>query len=374
MNANNAVSDDWKTTPNMYWDAWFDLTRRTLGVAASDGEAPDAWGESFWKWWQTISSASPAAGQHFDERLLALGRVYFGFGERLAKSGGQDVGAAFEQWLEHVSGAFSMGTSDKRATEDRSVRDVLAFWELPLDTWQRTMSSMLPLPGDYLKAFQDGSSTRTAQEGQDRVDRFLAIPAVGYSREAQEQHQKLTRLVRDYLKALQEYNVGFTRVGTRSIETFRSKVNEASASAPVDSLRKLYDLWVDACEEVYAEHVRSDEYASRYGQMVNALMAVKQQGALLVDGMLAGMNVPTRRDMNTLYQRLHDTRRENRSLHAEIEGVRERVDSLEAVKATAPHPAPRRAPSPDPSPATPSPAPSRVAPRRRTKGRTRRKH
>jgi len=323
-NAQTSVGEEIFATQRKYWDAWFDLTRQTLS-SSSPNPALNAgtWTESLYKWWELIAPGTPPAAQEFYERMLGLGRAYFGFAEQVAAHSGQDSGTAFEQWLENLQHAFQSIAEGTRTHTGRGARDVLALWDLPLDTWQRTMSSMLPVPGDYLHALQDQDVTRVAENIKDRFDRFFAIPAVGYSRESQDQFQKLARLLLDYLGALQQYNVAFARIGMRSIENFRGKVEAAGAAGPIDSLRKLYDLWVDANEEVYGEYVTSEEYTRLYGHMVNALMAVKRQGALLVDEALEAMNIPTRRELNTVHQRLHDLRRDNQALRAEIAHIRD---------------------------------------------------
>jgi len=53
--------------------------------------------------------------------------------------------------------------------------------------------------------------------------------------------------------------------------------------------------------------------------MVNALMAAKRQGSILVDEMLEAMNMPTRGDIAAVHRRLHDTRAEVFRLRAKLE-------------------------------------------------------
>jgi polyhydroxyalkanoate synthesis regulator phasin len=99
----------------------------------------------------------------------------------------------------------------------------------------------------------------------------------------------------------------------------------------VNSVRQVYNIWVDACEEVYAEYAMSDAYAKRYGEMVNALMAVKQQGARLVDEWLEAMNMPTRSEIGGLQRRLHDSRSDYRKLSSEAERMRAELEDLAGV-------------------------------------------
>ena len=204
----------------------------------------------------------------------------------------------------------------------------MAFWDLPFDTWSRTMSAGCPVPGDFLKAFEgDVPAGMRAQ-----MDRLLSAPAIGYGREYQEQYQTFSRLVMEYEKAMGQYHTGFGELGQKSLETFQKRLETTAAdSGPVNSVRQVYNIWVDACEEVYAEYAMSDDYAKRYGEMVNALMAVKQQGARLVDESLEAMNMPTRSEIDGLQRRLLDSRNDYRKLSGEAERMRAELDDLAGV-------------------------------------------
>jgi len=307
-----ATEGDWLSVQQKYWDIWFNVAHQALSAQSTDmPSAADTWTEGFIKSWEATSTLAPPLVQDFFSRMLALSQPYL----RLA---GQFLpGAA------RVPGTATGETTAGKATPSR---DGLAFWDLPLDTWRRTMSSMLPMPGDFLQAMQNEDMARVPPGAlRERIDRFLSIPAVGYSREAQEQNQRFTRLTLDYFRTAADYQLAFMRLGARSAERFIKKVNDQST--PVDSLRKLYDLWIDACEDVYADYVMSDEYAEIYGRMVNALIAVKHQGALLVDETLESMNVPTRREINTILLRARETRRAHHGLRAELESMKDRVDA-----------------------------------------------
>lgn len=204
----------------------------------------------------------------------------------------------------------------------------MTFWDLSFDTWSRTMLAGCPVPGDFLKAFE--GNVPAGMHAQ--MDRLLSAPAIGYGREYQEQYQKFARLVIEYENAMGLYQVGFGGLGQKSLETFQRHLEAAAAeSGPLNSVRQVYDLWVDACEGVYAEYATSDDYAKRYGTMVNALMAVKQQGARLGDEWLEAMNMPTRSEIDGLQRRLHDSRNDYQKLSGEAERMRAELENLAGV-------------------------------------------
>jgi len=316
MNDYDAIRNNWLTETQKHWDIWIDFGKRAMtGTTATRSSASDLSTDALFNGWPSMFAMTPpAAAQEFFLRLLGFSQSYFRMADQFLGGAAHYRDLPMGQWFEGMATPFQS-------------RDRLAVWDLPLDTWRRTMSSMLPLPGDFLQAAQTEDMARVPPQLREHIDRFLAIPAVGYSREALEQYQKLTRLMVDYLRALTDYNFALMHVGARSTERFTKKI--AEQDAPIDSLRKIYDLWVDAFEEGYAEFAMSSEHAVLFGRMVNALIAVKHQGSLLVDETLEAMNMPTRREINTMHLRVHEARRANYTLRAELELIRDRLDTYD---------------------------------------------
>lgn len=82
------------------------------------------------------------------------------------------------------------------------------------------------------------------------------------------------------------------------------------AGQKIESLRALYDMWVDASEEAYGEFVMSDEYQVVYGDLVNSLMRVRKDMNDLAEQHYQLMNIPTRSEIDTVQRRQQEQRRE----------------------------------------------------------------
>jgi class III poly(R)-hydroxyalkanoic acid synthase PhaE subunit len=321
--------ESWLDAQRKYWDAWIDMTRQAGGATAASQAADNPWATALEQWWKAVSpmtSGSAPLLQDFFDKLIGMGKSYFSMAERVAgmPGEGQKAGDAVSDWLDQMRKAFGAWGASLGTQQDPQMRDFMSFWDMPLDTWQRTVSSFSPFPGDVLKAVHPEGADAMAGDMREHLDRFLSMPGVGYSRESQEQYQQLARLMLDYQKAMQDYAIALSKVGVKSTDRFQEKLAEVTASGePVSSLRAFYDLWVDACEEVYGDFAMTGEYSEMYGEMVNALMAVKHHGSLLVDEMLESMNMPTHREINTLHRRLHEMRRDYRVLRSEVEQLRD---------------------------------------------------
>ncbi len=348
--SNRAFWDqDWSELQRSYWENWNDLSRRAMGL---DTPPANPWEQAMDHWRQAVAPglAQPARG--FMDKMLDQGKAFFrmseGFTRNLQPDAGGDWAAALERSFGDLQKAFS-GPSTGDGQE--SMQKLMAFWEMPLDNWQRMLSSLSLMPGDLLRNMPHGA-------GSEHFERFLSAPGLGYTREEQGQQQELMRRLMDYQRALQAYSQFFADLGMHSVECMRKKLLERDDQAkPVDSARQLYDLWVQSCEEVYAEQVSTPRYAQLHGGLVNALMALKRHQGQMVDEALGAMNMPTRSELRTLQDRLQQTRRDNQHLRCELETLREQVDKL-----AQPQP-PASAPASTP---TARAAKKKAAPRRKT--------
>ncbi|MCG5511311.1 class III poly(R)-hydroxyalkanoic acid synthase subunit PhaE [Ectothiorhodospira lacustris] len=312
--------EDWMEAQRKYWSAWMDMSRKSMGGS----EGTTNWGNGLDQWWKTASTGMPLSGNDALEQMMNVGRGYFSMAENLYRgnNGQQNAAEAVNKWLDQMSNAFQGFTNMPGASKDAK-----AFWQMPLDTWSRATSSFMPMPGDFMQALRPPARAPYGDAVQEQLDRFLSVPGVGYTRESQEQYQNLAKLMVNYQQAMQNYQGAFNKVGMDSIDRFRARLDDAGRQdKPITSMRTLYDEWVDVCEEVYGEFVMSEEYAKIYGEMVNSLMAVKRQGTRLMDEVTESLNMPTRREVNTLHRRLQESRREMQALKTAVRKLTEQAN------------------------------------------------
>jgi class III poly(R)-hydroxyalkanoic acid synthase PhaE subunit len=372
------MSEDWAGLQETYWKAWADMAR--LGPGMQGYAAPPPWGDMLDQWWRLASPQAPEPVRDFYGRLIDEGKAYFQLTESLLgmfSHAGQDL----TEWRDSVDTAFAdmkrhIGGTDGEG-RDALHQMLAAFWELPMDTWQRTAAVMSGAPGDFMAPLKEavGGPVDAARE---QVHRFLSAPGLGYTREHQEQYQVLSRLELEYQAAMEAYAASHAHIARRSVDRFQEAVMaRVEKGERLDTLQAVYDLWVDSCEEAYAEHVFSDDYAKVHGRVVNSLMALKRHSRAMVDETLGMLNMPTRKEMNTLQARFQDLRRDLRAMQAS-QGVTE--DAGTPVEATAPTrraaakktAAPGRTASKQasPGPKAPEAAPKAVPRRKTAAGRT----
>jgi hypothetical protein len=199
------------------------------------------------------------------------------------------------------------------------------------------------ISGQGVRSFEQLASGAAPmlQQMQSEGVSWLKAPAFGYAREHQEHYQKMALAFVDFQQAAKKYSALIMKSSQRSFEILELKLAErAEPGRQIDSVRALYDLWVDAAEEAYAEIALSDEFRKVYGDVVNSQMRVRSQMQQEVERIGVDLGMPTRTELNSVHKRLHDLRRELRDSQeaqrnvdsdgrdAEIAAMRAEIDDL----------------------------------------------
>ncbi|MFQ5936040.1 MAG: poly(R)-hydroxyalkanoic acid synthase subunit PhaE, partial [Acidiferrobacterales bacterium] len=172
-------SPDWTEFQRKYWEAWTELGRQAFGAVPPPSASANPWTEALEQWWKAAGVSAPPEIEDFYAKLIEQGKAFFRVSEGLSRvfesatSSGQsmlDWQAQMQQALSGMKAAFSGSETEAHDL----LRQVMAFWELPLDTWQRTASSMSVLPGDILQNLKPESLEQLTRTFDDRIDRFLS--------------------------------------------------------------------------------------------------------------------------------------------------------------------------------------------------------
>lgn len=160
------------------------------------------------------------------------------------------------------------------------------------------------------------------------------LAAFGYTRERQRLQQALAAAMQDYSEWAGKYQSLIQRANTEGFERLQVKLAELTDSArQIESLKGLYDLWVDAAEEAYGQIALSEEFRHAYGEMVNAQGRVRQLQQQQLDALCRDMGLPSRSEVTALGKRMHELRREVRgqraaSDHDDVAALRAEVAAL----------------------------------------------
>ncbi len=159
------------------------------------------------------------------------------------------------------------------------------------------------------------------------------MPAFGLQREQQEKQQALMAAMLDSAEQQRRYQALVLRANAQGLERLQDKLAEHSEPGrQIESLKALYDLWIDSAEEAYAEIALSDEFREVYGAMVNAQMLERQLMQQQLEELCGQLGLPTRSEVDSLGKRLQEVRREQRA--ASRGDANEELAALRAELAT----------------------------------------
>lgn len=265
---------DYQGFARQAWDAW------SRSLQPQPGAGP-----SFF----TPASAKPTVDETL-ERSLAGFRSYLEWLQAAAGSGLEQGCGDWQQQLQRLFGASQPGFA--QAFGGIGSPSVQGFAE----QWQRWLQAAQPA-------------------GLGDMRSMLQMPAFGYAREQQEQQQALQQAILDHLEASKRYQDLMLRAQMQGADRLQQKLAERTqANQPVESLKALYDLWIDAAEEAYAEIALSDEFREVYGAQVNTQMRVRKLQKEQLEQLCAQLGMPTASEVASLGKRLQELRRELREL------------------------------------------------------------
>ena len=332
-----------------YWGAWGDALRAASGQPAMP-PGMQGWHDAV-DWWSRLAHGGRSEADMAVERFNAQARHWFGQMQGVAAQfAGQDHGAAqvAQAWKQALGAAGENPFPEIfRAMRGQHLQG--------LDQWIEDASP-------YLESMRrEGTS-------------WLSLPAFGLGREHQERLQALARAHVEYQERNAEYNALMLKSGQRAFEIFEGKLAEREEPGrQLTSARALFDLWIDAAEEAYAEIALSPEFRTVYGALVNAQMRVRGGVQREVELASGALGMPTRSEVDAAHRKVAELERELRRLRraappspAESRAAPARVAS--APKATRSKPA-KASPARTTRPAKPAKPAATKAPKAKPRPR-----
>ena len=345
-------------------DQWGALAR---AVPAAAGQGPwDAW---FAQWQEQAKQAmeswsrgAPGLPPQAVEKLFLGEELYFRFLSMVTEGlkalsprieAGEDWVELLRQLVDQMKEDLAQPPAKWMPSADTAAafaREVPEFWRL---YWAETHKMVAPwvesvrdarghlgeaIAGDRRAAIKMFNLFMDTYEST--LGRFLAAPAIGYTRELQE---KVTRTYETWVELQRcqiEFQTEVANAGIRALENLlRELVERGEKGEQITSLRQLFDLWVACAERAYFEIASTESFAEIQGKLVNAAMHYRVHERELAEVFVKAMHMPTRGELDDAYRHIHELRREVKRLRREMEDLRENQP------APAPAPATRRKPA-----------------------------
>lgn len=244
---------------------------------------------------------------------------------QLAGQGREDIDAALERMNAQAGSWFGnmQQLSAGFAGRDAAPADISKAWSDMLGgAGGNPVADMFKRMGG---ADAQGVETWMAQAApflgalRGETSAMLGLPAFGLGREQQERSQRLAQAQIAYQERVNDYNGQLARAAKLAFTRFETKLAERSEPGrQIESARALFDLWIDAAEEAWAEVALTPEYSRVYGEFVNAQMRLRAGVQGEVERAAGMLGLPSRSEVNASHRKLAALERELRALKAQL--------------------------------------------------------
>lgn len=185
---------------------------------------------------------------------------------------------------------------------------------------------------------------------------WASTPAFGPGREHQQRWKALLQAQQALREASERYQGMLEEASRRAYELFEQKLHvRVGEDAPLDSARALFDEWIDAAEDAYAQMALSEEFGQVYGALANAQMRMRAGVQREIEQLGGLLGLPTRTEVDAAHRKIAELERLLRRMMRGAGG--ERATAAEPDASTHPR---RPGGTPD---AAPSPAARQAAPK-----------
>ncbi len=294
MAGSGSDNGNFEDKARQYWSAWEDAMRhgQAAGSAARPPPAPDSDVPQDWRkavdWWSQLltTQAAPQAQEAIDRFLNQAGAWFGTMQEVAAQFAGRDTSAneVSDAWRKAVQGQggqlmqWTLGSlrGGSQVGFDPWLQEAAQTWE----KWRQENAS------------------------------WLDMPAFGLNRNHQARLQKLARAQQDYQEQSQAYGEQLKAAIEQAFTRFASKLSEhESSGSQLTSARALFDLWIEAAEESYADVALSDQFRQVYGGFANAHMRMRAALQEQVEELSERFGMPTRSEMDAAHRRIAELER-----------------------------------------------------------------
>lgn len=258
-----------------------------------------------------------------------------------ADPGLQGLRDTLDAWARHAGGSNAFGPAlghFNRQYEDWYARmqqlaarfvgrdhragDVVAGWKEAFAGSHPFAGLMEGLRGPGLEGLAQWMEAANAPLQGLRADAaaVLRMPTFGFTREHQERLQALALAQMRWQDAQQAYSKLLAAASQDAIARFETKLIEhEEPGRQIGSVRALFDLWVDAAEDAWAQMALSTEYRRAFGELVNAQMQLRAAAQAVGEQAAAAFGWPTRGELDGAYRRLAELERQVRQLRRQLE-------------------------------------------------------
>ena len=255
--------------------------------------------------------------QKYEEWFQKAGQNLFS--ENSSKTMGDDAGAFFKSWLERIQEDFA------------KVEPPIDF-EIQNDVLQRIIQNgnlYIKFMNTVLEAtkssFAKESSDETLTEiynkltqhylafYQESVGKYLGIPQFGIQREAYHQISAAIDSYHRFMAAVGDFLLKFSLPLKSSLDILQQAIKDKEKTdGGFKNAKEVYNFTVKILEKKYDEYLKSPQGVQSVVDVVEQYLEYKKKLNIVKDIWFRSLSIPTTREMEDVYKRIHDLKKKTR--------------------------------------------------------------
>lgn len=285
---------DLQALARQYWAAWGEAMR-SAGAAQTPIPGAHAWSDAL-NFFSQLAHGGRSEADHALDSFNRQAREWF-------------------SRMQQVAAEFAGQSADARQIVDAWRKALGASSENPFPEMFRAMrADAMPGLGQWAQ-----DATPYLDSLRREMHANLSLPTFGLLREHQERLQGLARAQLDYQQRSAAFNGLLAKSGQRAFEVFEDMlVQREEPGRQIGSARALFDLWVDAAEEAFAETALTEEFRELYGALVNAQMRLRVGIQREVELFCEQFGIPGRTEVDSAHRKITELQRELRRLRQQL--------------------------------------------------------
>lgn len=320
----------WTEAQKALWQGWYDAVQSASMPAVFNPSVVDEWrklasqGMNMWtggsdQLFKTVSGQLLASQAAMMQLLQQTTTAWQSMAPKL--DAGENWQAVLNSYVEQLRKQMMPNNALTQGSQDTA-----ELWRMYLEQVQKSTQPWMGVaqqaPGLLGGAMMGNSAapvielSRLFWSAYDSTASSLDMsPGFGFTRELEEKvargfvaWKKMMRSSNDYQALMANAWAGVYEQVLQELKT------RAEQDKPIDSVRGLMRLWVDAADRSFDKVLRSEEYATIQGEFVTDTMNYRLHEQGIVEEALKYAYVPTRSEMDEAHRNIYELRKEVKAL------------------------------------------------------------
>lgn len=296
-----------------------------------------------------VSKYMPDFNLEVFEKMMNSQKLYLGayesfknFNENIIKPGKKIYKENIDQMADQFNKIF---VNNLIPLMPKEIQGIMVDSKSYIDTYFKSLENVL---GPWTSAYENIADiamesifddpmklSDTLREWKKAYDQTFGIlvksPVVGLSREMLEQNNKAIDAMIEMLVSVSEFITKSSSVGYKhSKNAFKEYAESLDKGESPKTFKEFYDMWTKHVEDAIETYFYTDEFSNLIAKTADSAMVFKIEYDKLIEKALKDFPIVTMSQVDNIYKKVYDLRRELRDLKKEMEEMKKSSEDKKA--------------------------------------------